>query len=102
MSDESVDDRPLDLSVLDPDIVSSVMRRVAWLPAHDPTRIDALWGLWSMTRGLAVAAALTLLIILTLQRPWQAMTPRRPATIAESLGVPPEFRDLLIQRGARQ
>ncbi len=101
MSHDQLDGLPLDLSALDPDLMSPVMRRVSTLPAHDRARIGPLWGLWSMSRGLTVTAALTILVVLGLHRPWQSVTPRGPATIAESIGVPPEFQDLLARRGER-
>lgn len=101
MSDDPFDDSPIDLSALTPDLVSPVMRRVATLPGHDTSRIGPLWALWSMSRELAVAAAVTLVVVLALWRPWQGVTPRPPATIADSLGVPPDFQDLLARRGER-
>ena len=101
MSDDHFDDSPMDLSPLDPDLVSAVMRRVATMPAHDPSRIGPLWALWSMSRGLTATAALAIFVVLALLRPWQDVIPRPPATVAESIGVPPEFQEPLVRRRER-
>jgi hypothetical protein len=101
MSHDQFEDSPIDLSALERDLVTPVMARVRSLPAYDASQIGPLWGLWSMSRRLTIAVAMAVLIVLALLRPWQNLTPRAPQTVAESIGVPPEFQELLARQGAR-
>jgi hypothetical protein len=91
----------IDLGGLDPDddpeaarrFVTRVMADVARQGAVFPAAFDPLWGVWSLARPIAVAAALVLALI-GAERAWTAMTsPRAPHTVAESLGVPPAFEE---------
>lgn len=96
------DESPIDLTPLadavpaDGDrFTASVMARVAAVARTPASRIDPLWGLWSMRRGLAfTGAALVVLLLATRER--DGGTPEAPATIAESIGVPPEFRSMIV------
>lgn len=97
------DDPPVDLTPLahaldanSHEFTASVMARVAAVARPPASRIDPLWGLWSMKRGLALSGA-ALVVLLLAARARDEGPPAAPATVAESLGVPPEFRALLVE-----
>jgi hypothetical protein len=90
------DDRPIDLSALDPDrdgeaesrLIHGIMagRRQTY-----PIRRDLLISVWAMDRrmmaGVAAIAALMLVVVGVSTRTGA----RAPLTVAESIGVPQEF-----------
>jgi hypothetical protein len=92
-------DDPLDLTALDPDadpaaedrFVGAVMTRVAAMPDPYPMRADVLWGAWSLARPVLLAASVAIVaagIVLARER----QDDRTPLTVAESVGVPMQFR----------
>ena len=97
-------DDPIDLTPLDPDadpraedrFVRAVMSRVAARANPYPMRADPLWGVWSLARPVLVAASVAMLIagvVIVRARRDEA---RGPLTVAESLGVPPEFQRVMM------
>ena len=102
-------DNPIDLTPLDPDaeagaeerFVNAVMSRVAMTGSRYPVRVDVLWGAWSFARPVLIAASIAIVVAtLALVRSSRA-EPRRPSTVAESIGVPPVFqRAVLIPASA--
>jgi hypothetical protein len=97
-------DDPIDLTPLDPDadpgaeerFVGAVMARIAARANPYPARVDALWGVWSLARPVLVAASLAIVAAgLFLMRAAREES-RRPLTVAESLGVPPEFQRAIV------
>ena len=94
-------DEPLDLTPLDPDrddgaadrFVAGVMNRIAARPDPHPVRIGPLWGAASFATPIALAATVILTIAaVALSR---RNGPAAPETVAESIGVPGEFRGSL-------
>ena len=95
---------PVDLSPLDPDadpgaeerFVGAVMSRIASHANPYPMRIDPLWGAWSLARPVLVAASLAIILagVVLLRETREAA--RAPQSVAESLGVPPEFRGAFL------
>ena len=94
-------DDPIDLTPLDPDadpnaeerFVGSVMSRVGQRGNLYPVKADPLWGAWSLARPVLIAASVAIALAgLVLAR---STRDDRPLTVAESLGVPPEFVGLL-------
>lgn len=101
-------DIPLDLTAIDTSnrrdeaqFVDAVMARVYARPSSPAAHIGPLWALWSMSRALTVAAALVAIALFVYARPWDTGRGGRPATVAESIGVPPEFLALLSRNGGR-
>ena len=97
-------DDPIDLTLLDPDadpgaedrFVDAVMSRIAARANPYPMRVDALWGAWSLARPVLVAASIAIAVaglLLVLAKREEA---RGPLTVAESLGVPPEFQREMV------
>jgi hypothetical protein len=87
MSNDLADDRPIDLC--GPDFVRRVMDDVREMPARCLPTIGPLWGIWSLARTLVLAGAAVLAIIVA-TRAWETgQSQHAPATVAESLGVPP-------------
>jgi hypothetical protein len=96
-------DDPIDLTPLDPDadpsaedrFVSSVMSRIAAGANPYPVRVDLLWGVWLLGRPVLVAASAAILIagVAIVRARREA---RGPLTVAESLGVPPEFQRAMV------
>jgi hypothetical protein len=93
-------DDPIDLTPLDPDadpgaeerFVGAVMSRIASRPNPYPVHVDVLWGAWSLARPVLIAASIAIVVAgLALARATSEET-GGPLTVAESLGVPPEFR----------
>lgn len=93
-------DDPIDLTPLDPDadpgaeerFVGAVMSRIASRPNPYPVHVDVLWGAWSLARPVLIAASIAIVVAgLALARTTSNDT-RGPLTVAESLGVPPEFQ----------
>ena len=97
-------DDPIDLTPLDPDadpgaedrFVRAVMSRVAARASSHPVRVDPLWGAWSLARPVLIAASVAILIAgVSIVRAYRAEA-RAPLTVAESLGVPPEFQRAMV------
>jgi hypothetical protein len=93
-------DDPIDLTPLDPDadpsaedrFVGAVMSRIAARANPYPMPVDALWGVWSLARPVLVAASIAIVVAgLSIVRARRDES-RGPLTVAESLGVPPEFQ----------
>jgi hypothetical protein len=92
----SPEERPIDLRAIDPDrdplaeerLVARVMARVATSRLVPP---DVLSGAWSLHRPLAYAASALILIGLAFGNLRPPARTGTPATVAEALGVPPEF-----------
>ena len=107
------DDREdaVDLTPLDPDsvpraedrFVDAVMARVsASAPSQPPSAnpFDPFWGAWSLARPVLIAASVVIVIAsVVLVRGATAPDPR-PQTVAESVGVPPEFLRLIAVDGS--
>lgn len=99
------DDPPaVDLTPLDPDaepgaeerFVGAVMSRIASRANPYPVRVDPLWGAWSLARPLLVAASVAIVLAgFALLRETREDA-RAPQSVAESLGVPPEFRGAIV------
>jgi len=101
-------DDPIDLTPLDPDadpgaedrFVGAVMSRIETLSTRYPMGVDALWGVWSVARPVLAAAAVAILIAgVEIVRAWRDEA-RGPLTVAESLGVPPEFQRVMVTRAS--
>jgi hypothetical protein len=101
-------DDPIDLTPLDPDadpgaedrFVGAVMSRIAARSTQYPMRVDALWGVWSVARPVLAAASVAILLAgfaIVRARRDEA---RGPLTVAESLGVPPEFQRVRVTRAS--
>jgi hypothetical protein len=97
-------DDPVDLTSLDPDrdagaedrFVGSVMTRIAATPNPYPMRMDVLWGASSLARPVLLAASIALAaagIVLVRDARDDSDAPR---TVAESVGMPMEFRGLVV------
>jgi hypothetical protein len=88
----------VELRVLDPDadplasarFVRAVETRIATTASAPSVPIDPLYGLWSLPRPLLLAASIIAIAALGLSvgRPQRSTA---PATIAESMGVPPQL-----------
>jgi hypothetical protein len=97
-------DDPIDLAPLDPDadpgaedrFVSAVMSRIAARANPYPMRVDPLWGAWSLARPVLVAASVAILIAGVSIVRARRDEARGPLTVAESLGVPPEFQRVMV------
>jgi hypothetical protein len=93
------DDDPIDLTPLDPDadpgaeeqFVGAVMSRIAERRNPYPVRVDPLWGAWSLARPVSIAASIAILLAGLLIVRAMVDDRRAPLTVAESLGIPPEF-----------
>lgn len=102
-------DDPIDLTPLDPDadpgaeerFVGAVMSRVAGRPQPYPVRMDPLLGAWSLARPVLVAASLTIVVAGYFLARATRDNARGPLTVAESLGVPPEFQAVLTSTGGQ-
>ncbi len=96
-------DDPIDLTPLDPDanpgaedrFVGAVMSRIAARANPYPMRVDALWGVWSLARPVLVAASIAIVVAGLLMARARRDDARGPLTVAESLGVPPEFQRVM-------
>ena len=97
-------DDPVDLTSLDPDteagaeerFVGSVMMRIAARPNPYPMRVDVLWGASSLVRPVLLAASIAIVaagIVLVRDARDDSGAPR---TVAESVGMPMEFRGLVV------
>ena len=97
-------DDPIDLTALDPDaspgaearFVGAVMSRIAERGNPYPVRVDALWGVWSLARPVSIAASIAILVAGLLIAGAVLDDHRGPLTVAESLGIPPEFGGGLV------
>src|SRR5215207_11714646 len=99
MSDPSMHEDPIDLTPLDPDadpgaedrFVGAVMARIAMQHNPYPVGVDVFWGAWSVARPVLVAASIAIVVagVLMTRTPTDDGS---PMTVAESVGVPPEFR----------
>ena len=102
-------DDPIDLTPLDPDrdlgaenrFVGAVMARVGASETVYPMRVDALWGAWSLAKPVLVAASIAIAIAGSFIA--RATTESdAPRTVAESVGLPPQFQAwLAAQPGAQ-
>ena len=106
-------DDPIDLTPLDPDadpgaedrFVGAVMSRISDRANPYPVRVDALWGAWSLARPVLVAASIAIVVAGLLIARAKRDEVRGPLTVAESLGIPPEFRGVMAMptsNGGRQ
>ena len=97
-------DDPIDLTPLDPDadagaedrFVGAVMSRIAARANPYPMRVDALWGVWSLARPVLIAASIAIVVAGLLLVRAGRDDARGPLTVAESLGVPPEFQGVML------
>jgi hypothetical protein len=95
----NMSDRPIDLRALDPDLdpsaeerfVSGVMSRIESHGGATSPRMDVLLAIWSLARPVLVAASLVLFATLAMYVRRSERSPRRPATVAEAVGVPAMF-----------
>jgi len=100
-------DDPIDLTPLDPDadpgaeerFVGAVMSRVAGRPKRYPVRVDPLLGAWSLARPVLIAASIAIVVAGFFLARATRDAQRGPLTVAESLGVPPEFQAVLAAGG---
>ena len=92
-------DDPIDLTSLDPDadpgaedrFVGTVMGRIAMKPNPYPLEVGVLWGASSLARPVLLAASIAIAAAgVVLAR--SAAATGEPLTVAESVGVPMEFR----------
>ena len=96
----SGDDDRIDLSALDPDrdpaaadrFVAAVMARVSDRPVPRAMPVDPLIGVWSILRSPALAAGLILAVALGALS-LRLSGDEQPQTVAQAMGVPPEFLD---------
>jgi hypothetical protein len=97
-------DDPIDLTPLDPDadpsaedrFVSAVMSRIAAGANPYPMRVDPLWGVWTVARPILAAASVAILIAGVAIVRARRVEARGPLTVAESIGVPPEFQRAMV------
>lgn len=94
--DDRDDGGQVDLSALDPDrngasqaFIDGVMGRIAGRPL--PVRHDELLVTWSAVRAAAIAAGILLALALGSAALLPGSSSTGPATMEESLGVPPLF-----------
>ena len=102
-------DDPIDLTPLDPDqdpgaedrFVGAVMSRVGSSATLYPMRVDPLWGAWSLAKPVLIAASIAIAVAGSLiARSTNEST--APLTVAESVGLPPQFQaGLAAQPGAQ-
>ena len=101
-------DDPIDLTGLDPDLdpgaedrfVGAVMSRLGSSETVYPIRVDALWGAWSLAKPVLIAASIAIAVAGSLIAR-AASESNAPRTVAESVGLPPQFQaGLIAQRGA--
>jgi hypothetical protein len=94
-------DDPIDLTPLDPDadplaeerFVRAVMSRTAVRPTPYAGRIDVLWGASSLARPVLIAASVVIVLAGALvARAARDGRDTRPLTVADAVGLPPEFR----------
>jgi len=96
-------DDPIDLAPLDPDadpgaeerFVGAVMAQIASRPNPYPVHVDVLWGAWSLARPVLIAASIAIVVAGVFMASAARDDVRGPLTVAESLGVPPEFQTTL-------
>ena len=94
----------IDLTPLDPDaepgaedrFVGAVMSRIAARANPYPVRVDALWGVWSLARPVLVAASIAIVVAGVVLARASRSESQGPLTVAESLGVPPEFQSAIL------
>ena len=87
-----------ELRVLDPDadplarerFARAVATRIATTASVPSVPMDPLYGLWSLPRPLLVAASIIAIVVLGVSVGQRQRSPA-PATIAESMGVPPQL-----------
>ena len=97
-------DDPIDLTPLDPDadpgaedrFVHAVMSRIAARANPYPVRVDALWGVWSLARPVLLAASIAIVVAGLILVRARREESRGPLTVAESLGIPPEFQGVIM------
>lgn len=102
-------DDPIDLTPLDPDadpgaedrFVGAVMARVGSSANLYPMRVDALWGAWTLAKPVLIAASIAIAVAgsLIARATNESAAPR---TVAESLGVPPQFQVMAMPRSGAQ
>jgi hypothetical protein len=103
----------VDLTELDPDstpgaedrFVEAVMTRVAASAPADVARanpFDPFWGAWSLARPVLIAASIVIVIASVVLARSAAASDPGPQTVAESVGVPPEFLRLMAAGGSAQ
>ena len=93
------DSTPMDLRALDPDTDSlasarferAVMSRIGATGKILSMPTDPLYGLWSLPRSPLLAASIITLAVLGLSVSLKPRPHAAPATIAESMGVPPQL-----------
>ena len=101
-------DDPIDLTGLDPDLdpgaedrfVGAVMSRLESDETIYPVRVDALWGAWSLAKPVLIAASIAIAVAGSFIAR-AANEANAPRTVAESVGLPPQFQaGLIAQPGA--
>ena len=102
-------DDPIDLTPLDPDqdpgaedrFVGAVISRVGSSATLYPLRVDALWGAWSLAKPVLIAASIAIAVAGSFIAR-ASNEPGSPRTVAESVGLPLQFRSgLVAQPGAQ-
>jgi hypothetical protein len=100
-------DDPIDLTALDPDadpgaedrFVGAVMGRIRTAPNPYPLQVGVLWGASSLARPVLLAAAVAIAAAGIVLLRGSGNDARVPRTVAESVGLPMEFRRLAAIEG---
>jgi len=95
-------DDPIDLTALDPDadpgaedrFVDAVMGRIRTTPNPYPLEVGVLWGASSLARPVLLAASIAIAAAGIVLVRGSSDDGGAPRTVAESVGVPMEFRRL--------
>lgn len=69
----------------------AVAMRIAALGAAPSVPTDPLYGLWSLPRPLLLAASVLAIAVIGVSASRKTRASAAPATIAESMGVPPQL-----------
>lgn len=102
-------DDPIDLTPLDPDatvgaedrFVDAVMARIATRPNPYPVQVGVLWGAWSLARPVLIAASVAI-VVASIVIARNSVADDAPQTVAESVGVPPMFRQVAASSTTEQ
>ena len=101
-------DDPIDLTALDPDadpgaeerFVGAVMGRIRTAPNPYPLEVGVLWGASSLARPVLLVASVAIVVAGIVLVRGSGDDAGAPRTVAESVGVPMEFRRLAAVEGA--